>query len=161
MASEIKLPIKFQNEKAHSFAHNIQGISVGIELSHPKVVTAKLEDYNSTLSLTAHGNGECNIVVYLTDKPEIYDVFKVRVTQLVRPESPVYVHVGGEVTFDVIDDDSQGVSSDSSGFKPTWSSSSPAILDINHSNGKANGLSEGQAKILLSNHVNAASNVYV
>jgi len=51
LGSSIKLPIKFYNEHAHLFANNIEGVQVGIELSHPRVVTAELDEYNSTLIL--------------------------------------------------------------------------------------------------------------
>ena len=40
LGSKMSIPLKFQNEHAHSFANNIEGIEVGIELSHPRVVSA-------------------------------------------------------------------------------------------------------------------------
>lgn len=160
MASTINLPIEFQNEKAHSFADKIEGISVGVELSHPRVVKAKLDQYNSTLILEAQGNGECNVVVYLIERPEVFDVIKVRVTSVVSPGSPIMLHVGGEVLFQVIDDEQQWQAEQAT-FKPTWSSSDPSVLEIDRTSGKANGLSEGHAQVLLSNHVNAASLVKV
>ena len=40
LGSSMNIPIKFQNEHGHLFANNIEGIEVGIELSHPRVVTA-------------------------------------------------------------------------------------------------------------------------
>ena len=43
LGSLMTIPIKFQNEQAHSFAKNIEGIQVGLELSHPRVVTATLD----------------------------------------------------------------------------------------------------------------------
>jgi len=127
MASTINLPIKFQNEKAHSFAEKIEGISVGVELSHPRVVKAKLDHYNSTLILEAQGNGECNVVVFLKERPEVFDVIKVRVTSVVSPGSPIVLHVGGEVLFQVIDDEQQWQAEQAT-FKPTWSSSDPSVL---------------------------------
>ena len=32
LGSKMSIPLKFQNEHAHSFANNIEGIEVGIEL---------------------------------------------------------------------------------------------------------------------------------
>jgi len=136
MASTIQLPIKFQNEKAHSFADRIEGISVGVELSHPRVVKAKLDEFNSTLILEAQGSGECNVVVYLNERPEVFDVIKVRVTSVVSPPSPITLHVGGEVLFQVIDEE-QTWSAEQAAFKPTWSSSQPSTLGIHHSSGSA------------------------
>lgn len=76
---------------------------MAMELSHPRVVRAEL-DYttNSTLKLHAQGPGECNIIVYLVNSPHIYDIIKVRVTSVVMPQSPVNLHVGGEVNFIIL-----------------------------------------------------------
>lgn len=43
LGSQMNIAIKFQNEHGHQFANNIEGIEVGIELSHPKVLTARLD----------------------------------------------------------------------------------------------------------------------
>ena len=40
LGSSVKIPIKFYNEHAHLFANNVEGVQVGIELSHPRVVSA-------------------------------------------------------------------------------------------------------------------------
>jgi len=100
------------------------------------------------------------VVVFLQDRRDVFDVIKVRVTSVVSPTSPIILHVGGEVLFQVIDDE-QAWLSEQSTFKPTWSSTSPSVLDIHHSSGHAHALSEGNVHVLLSNHVNAASLVKV
>jgi len=41
----------------------------------------------------------------LLDQPNIYDVFKVKVSSIVRPLSPVLLHIGGEIEFKLIDQD--------------------------------------------------------
>jgi hypothetical protein len=97
LGSSMNIPIKFQNEHGHQFANNIEGIELGIELSHPKVVSARLDQYNSTIIMNAEGSGECNVLVYLIKNPQIYDVFRVRVSSVVKPYSPVHVHVGGDI----------------------------------------------------------------
>ena len=99
----MNIPIKFQNEHGHLFANNIEGIEIGIELSHPRVVTASLDDLNSTIILKAEGSGESNVVLYLLKNPSVYDVFRVRVSSVVKPPSPVQVHVGGEIKFKIMD----------------------------------------------------------
>lgn len=68
---------------------------MGIELSHPRVVSAQLDKYNQTIMMRAEGSGESNVVVYLLKHPHIYDLFRVRVSTVVKPYSPVYLHVGG------------------------------------------------------------------
>ena len=65
LGGQLLLPLKFQNEHAHSFAKNIEGISVGIELSHPRVASASLDEFNSTIMLKAEGTGDCNIKIFL------------------------------------------------------------------------------------------------
>ena len=106
----------------------------------------------------SQGSGECNIRLFLQDKPHIFDVFKVKVSSLVRPFSPVQLHVGGQVDFKVVDPEQSTVDLQQS-F--TWKSSEPSILDISTTTGRAIGLAEGRAEIMLSNHVNAASLVHV
>lgn len=76
---------------------------MAIELSHPRVVTANLNSINSSISLKAEGSGECNVLVYLVKSPHIYDIFKVRVSSVVKPYSPVQVHVGAQIKFKIMD----------------------------------------------------------
>lgn len=76
---------------------------MAFEVSHPRVVSAGLDKYNQTLVLTSLGSGDCNIKVYLEDYPSIFDVIRVRVSSMVMPLSPVYLHVGGHVKFRVTD----------------------------------------------------------
>jgi len=121
LGSSMNIPLKFQNEHGHSFANNIEGISVGFELSHPRVLSAFLNEFNSSLQLKAEGSGECNVVVYLLKQPQIYDIFKVRVQSVVKPHSPVNVHVGGEISFKIMNDNQQVAASDDI----VWSSSNP------------------------------------
>lgn len=121
LGSSMSIPLKFQNEHGHSFANNIEGIAVGFELSHPRVLSASLNEFNSSLQLKAEGSGECNVVVYLLKQPQIYDIFKVRVQSVVKPHSPVNVHVGGEISFKIMNDNQQVAASDDI----VWSSSNP------------------------------------
>ena len=106
--------------------------------------------------MRAEGSGDCNVIVYLVKQPHIYDVYRVKVSSVVKPYSPVYLHVGGFVTFKLMDQNSADYSAkkDSS---TVWSSNNPSALDINQATGEARGLSEGRAEILLSNHISAAS----
>lgn len=160
LGSAIKLPIHFLNEHAHRFAKNVEGIKLGLILSHPRVVSAQLDQFNQTLTLTSQGSGECNVVVYLVDHPHIFDVIRVKVSSIVKPLSPVHLHLGGGVSFKVYDS-SDAQQFESSPQSQRWSSSNPSVLQINPTNGQATGLSEGSADVLLSNHANAASIVHV
>jgi hypothetical protein len=42
-----------------------------------------------------------------------------------------------------------------------WSSGNPGVLEINPKTGEARGLTEGRVDVLLSNHISAASIIYV
>lgn len=154
LGSSVTLPIHFHNEHANRFADNIEGIDIGYSVSHPKVVQVQIDAVKQTLTIVSQGSGECNIKLYLEDKPMVFDVFKVKVSSLVRPYSPVQLHVGGKVEFRVVDPE---ISNAKGSPSINWKSSEPSILQIETQTGKASGLAEGRAEILLSNHVNAAS----
>lgn len=79
-------------------------------------------------------------------------------SSIVRPLSPVFLHIGGEVEFKVINPDEQ-VYTESNSIN--WKSSDPNILQIGSQNGRATGISEGRAEILLSDHINAASIIHI
>jgi hypothetical protein len=53
--------------------------------------------------MKAEGTGECNVIVYLVKQPQVYDVFRVRVQSIVKPFSPVNVHVGAKIKFKIMD----------------------------------------------------------
>lgn len=127
LGSQIKLPINFQNDNAHLFADRIEGVNLMVELSHPRVVTAQLDNYNQTLTLISQGSGECNVILYLENHPEIFDVIRVRVSTIVEPLSPVDLHVGGEVKFAI----KNSYSSDSDSNSIRWASSNSEVLQIN------------------------------
>jgi hypothetical protein len=93
----MQIPLSFQNENAHVFAKNIEGIRINIKLSHPRVVKAQLDEFNQTLSLTSLNSGECNVLIYLEDDPTIYDIFKIRVSTMIQPSQPVFVHIGSQI----------------------------------------------------------------
>lgn len=80
-------------------------MTIGYSVSHPKVVNVEIDSFTQTMSLVTQGQGDCNILVYLENHPEIYDIIRVRVSSIVRPLSPVTLHVGGVVNFKVINPD--------------------------------------------------------
>ena len=46
LGSTMQIPLSFQNENAHVFAKNIEGIRINFKLSHPRVVKAQLDEFN-------------------------------------------------------------------------------------------------------------------
>jgi hypothetical protein len=113
--------LKFYNEHAHLFANNVEGVHVTIELSHPRVVSATLDRYNSTLSLQSEGSGECNVILSLSNNPAIFDVLKVKVATIVQPSSPVNLHIGSTVKFIIEGKSNENI---------PWSSSNSKVLSI-------------------------------
>ena len=102
-------------------------------LSHPRVVEVQLDHYNQTMTLVAHGSGDCNVVLYMTDRPRIFDVIRVRVSSIVKPLSPVFLHLGGEVDFKVASTETSSYDDnhyDNPSNKPRWSSSNAYVLSI-------------------------------
>ena len=168
LGSSINLPVSFVNEYGHSFANNIEGISVSIEMSHPTVLESEFDFYNSTLILKAKGSGESIVHIFLTNNPNIFDVFKVRVTSVVKPLSPVFLHEGGEVSFKIMDEVLRETdnlidagSTVAKKYDARWSTNNPAIMEIHSETGKARALAEGKAEVMLSNHISAASIVHI
>jgi len=99
-----------------------------VTLSHPRVVSVNLDYHNETMTIMSEGSGDCNILIYLKDYPHIFDVIRVRVSSIVQPLSPVYLHLGGEVEFRVESTESSQKSMSQPGIR--WSSSTPSILAI-------------------------------
>ena len=65
--SSLTLPIHLQNEHAHMFAENIEGLEIGILQSHPRVVSVQLDYYNQTMTLVSQAPGDCNVVLFLVE----------------------------------------------------------------------------------------------
>jgi hypothetical protein len=87
------------------------------------------------MTLVAHGSGDCNVVLYMTDRPRIFDVIRVRVSSIVKPLSPVFLHLGGEVEFKVASTETSSYDDkydhyENPSNKPRWSTSNPYVLSI-------------------------------
>lgn len=150
LGSNFKMPIHFQNEHANRFASDVEGINIRYSLSHPRVLHVHIDEMTQVMTIDAHGSGDCAIFLYLENNPNIFDVIRVKVSSIVRPLSPVYLHVGGEVVFKVTNpDDSNSIDSGSSNL--SWKSNSPKVLSIGEGSGRAQGLGEGRADVMLSN----------
>lgn len=151
MGSETNLKITFQEENARSFADKIVGVDLFVENSHPHIVKATLDYYNSTLNLNALGIGEANIKIFT--KENIFDVIRVKVLSSVLPYSPVQVHVGGTVQFVFADKETPA--------NAKWTTNNNAILNVDPVYGKAEGRAEGEAQVIYEGDVNLVSVVNV
>ena len=151
MGSESNLKITFQEENARSFAEKIEGVDLFIENSHPHIVKASLDYYNSTLNLNALGIGEANIRIFTKDN--IFDVIRVKVLSSILPHSPIQLHVGGIVQFVFSDKDA------TTGAK--WRTEDNSILSVDPVYGKTEGIAEGVGKVIYEGGVNLVSVVNV
>lgn len=71
----MNLNIRFQDDHCRSFAEKIEGVALEVENSHPRVVQASLDKYNSTLKILGQEPGEANVRVYLDS--DRFDVIRV------------------------------------------------------------------------------------
>jgi len=101
--------------------------------------------------VTSIGTGQCNVKVYLKNRPQIFDVFKVQVALVVRPEF-VDLHLGGTIKY-------RQVNSHQS--ESHWTSTDPETLQIESSTGIAMGLKNGPAHIKLDSFEGHVSRVQV
>jgi hypothetical protein len=99
------------------------------------------------------------VILYLVDQPHIYDIFRVKVATVVHPSSPVHLHLGAQVTFQLVTQN-QNTRQDYLD-NLIWTSSNPSVLNLDPKSAKGLALSEGTSDILLSNHINTASLVHV
>jgi hypothetical protein len=106
------------------FANNIEGIEVDFQLSHPQVISAELDSYNSSITLRPKSAGECNVMVFLRNDPKVFDMFKVKVATIVQPSAIAHLHIGAEVNFTVEADKFESFDN------LIWSSSNSNIFKI-------------------------------
>ena len=146
-SSKISVPIKFQNEHAHLFANKIEGIEVDFQLSHPQVISAELDEFNSTITLRPQSAGECNVKVYLRNDPKVFDIFRVNVATIVQPSAIAHVHIGAQVNFTI----------EANKFESfddlIWSSSNSNIFKMDSINGTGVAQAVGTADIMLSGKI--------
>jgi len=74
------------------------------------------------------GSGDCNIFLFLEEHPHVFDVIRVRVSGVVQPLSPVYLHVGGEINFRVESTDTTTKNDSTGKAQVIWSSGNPSVL---------------------------------
>ena len=51
IGGETDVKVTYQDFVGHSFARKVEGLGVRIELSHPHILSAKMDHYNSTITL--------------------------------------------------------------------------------------------------------------
>jgi hypothetical protein len=146
--SQTTLPIKFLNAQGQLFSRNIQRLGVQVQLSHPQVLSAELDQFNQSLTLTPRAKGDCLVKVFLSKQPSVFDSFKVRVASVIEPNSPVALHLGSSVEFKVDPNELDSKQLNQlSAQALTWTSSNSRIVEISQVEGVATALEPGKAQV--------------
>ena len=140
LGSELELPVIYQDSMARTFPSGFEyGMDVGLQNSNSKVVSASLEERNSTLVIRSQYVGDAIIKVYLNNDPRVRDLISIRVSSVMKPVAPVSLHLGGEVQFETSHNSPAGV-------KGQWSVEDSSVLSIQDT-GKAKASQEGQTYV--------------
>ena len=126
---------------------------MAIYISNQKVIEAELREGNSILHLRAKSFGVSLCSVYLLDNPQVYDIFIVRVGSIITPTSPVLVHEGGLIQFNV-NNNLRNVGN-------KWFSDDPSIITIHPVTGRAVAQKRGQTSITFSDTIQYSTKVNV
>ena len=91
------LRIILQDTFGRSFPNDLDNVNLLIHTSNPNVIEGHISVDKKYLTLKAKSEGTSLVKLYLDDNPGIYDVFYVSVGSIIKPVSPVKVHVGGKI----------------------------------------------------------------
>lgn len=91
--------------------------------------------------------------VSLESNPFIFDLFLIIVDSIITPSSPVFLHVGGSVQFNVLSKNGE--------TKEKWFTNDNSIIELNQVTGKAVGLKEGVAMVLYKETIQYTTKVNV
>jgi len=152
LGADVTLKVVYQDKFGRSFADPTEGIDAMIDLSHPRVVRADLDYYNSTLTVRALSLGSSNIHIFFPGREDIFDLVRVHVTSVIEPVSPVFVHVGGTVQF-------RTSFNYSSLGRPVWGSEDPTILEVNPVTGLGKARNEGATNVHINDTIHLTTSV--
>jgi len=156
LGSSSVLKVRYQDSLGRNFVSDFEGTSLVALTSNPRVAKVNLNYYGSELTINAVSTGEAMISIYIEDRPLLKDAFRVTVTSIMKPQSPVLVHYGGQIKFSTTAD----LHTDPTNTKK-WSSEDPNIVDVDGSTGVAIGRGEGVTNIHLKDTIRLSSTVTV
>lgn len=131
----------------------IKKIKLSIQMSNPKVVDIKIIEDSSQLLIQGKMIGATLCTIYLEENPLVFDMFLIIVDSIVTPTSPVYVHEGGSIQFNVL--------SKNGDSKEKWFTKDLHIIDLNQYTGHATALHEGIGWILYKETIQYTTKVHV
>jgi nuclear pore complex protein Nup210 len=136
LGSELEFDVIYQDSIARSFPRGFEyGIDVSVEVSNSRVLQASLENRNTTLKIYSQYAGDTIVKVFLNKNPKVKDVLKISVNSVMKPVSPVLLHLGGEVQFET-------THSTPAGVVGVWTVENTNILSVTDK-GLAKSLQEG------------------
>ena len=145
VSQELILKVILQHYHGLLFAEKFEGISLRVVVSHPKIATAELSDFNSKLRIKAQDIGETNVILFEPISRKIYDVFKINVVQQTTLLNKIVIPVGGNINFFGKDPNKKKEISKNA----EWISDNNKVMKVDPKTGMGVALSEGEATIAL------------
>lgn len=142
VGGEVTLKVYLQNENGFLFPQPLEGVTLVALPTSLGVVSAKFDQQQSRLTVTANSMGSTYVVVYLDSNPAVYDIFRVEVGSLIMPSGPLVMHVGGQTTFKI--GNSRGTVD-----RVKWESEDNAVLKVTSATGEARALFPGKTNVIL------------
>lgn len=146
--SKARVRFYVQDHFGRLFPNNVHGVHYVLRVSNPHILSAEISEDRNFIELKGINNGSCQLVLSV-DGLDDYDVIPIRVGHLVRPSSPIYVHEGGIVQFEV----QEGTGD--------WESSSSSVVSIDSKTGRAVALRVGSADVMFKSGMTLRSKVNV
>ena len=131
---------------------DIRNIKIQVHLSNTKIIDLRLNEDNSILSIRGKMIGATLCTLSLETNPYVFDMFLIIVDSIITPASPVYVHEGGHVQFNVLH---------KNGNKEKWFTNDNSIIELNQITGKAIALREGTAMVLYKETIQYTTKINV
>ena len=156
LGANVDLSILLLDSFGRAFAKGLEkGAMIEFDISHPKVLNAKLDYFNSTISISAVGLGASVIHVYYTDKERLLlDIIKIHVSSIIEPIGPIEVHLGGTVKFKTTSNYTQT-------NKASWESENTKIMSVDSRNGFGKAAGEGKTTIHINDTIQLSTSVSV
>jgi hypothetical protein len=136
LGADISLKVVYQDHLGRSFADLVEGISLRVDISHPGVIRADLDYYNSTLTVRALALG--NAILHIYKEDYILDIIRVQVSSVIDSSTHIFVHLGGTVQFKNL----QGYPENKG-----WVSDNPSVIKIDSISGIGKAAKEGTANV--------------
>jgi len=72
-------------------------VNIGIVVTNPQIVDCVLSRDKQNIILFSKQLGYSFLKVFLSNQPDIYDIFIVNVGSIIEPASSLNIHIGGTI----------------------------------------------------------------